>query len=299
MLQTQTRAFLALLLLVLIWGYSWIIMKQMMLYADPFDFSALRYLGGAVVLFGYLFISGQSLRMPPLLPIVLVGVAQTTAFQGLAQWALINGGAGKVALFCYSMPFWVTLLAWWWLSEKPSAKQWIGVGFAALGLILVIAPWLGLGSKFSILLALAGGLAWAIGTVLTKRAFQKYSLAPINFTAWQMLIGSLVLALIAWLVPGKPLVWRSELWLGLAYSAFLASSLAWVLWSFIVRSLPTSVAGLSSLLVPITAIGLAWILLNEVPSRLDLMGIALIFIGLLVVRPKPVKSKISNKEQAR
>src|SRR5690554_8095721 len=83
-------------------------MKQMMLYADPFDFSALRYLGGAVVLFGYLFISGQSLRMPPLLPIVLVGVAQTTAFQGLAQWALINGGAGKVALFCYSMPFWVT-----------------------------------------------------------------------------------------------------------------------------------------------------------------------------------------------
>src|SRR5690554_1418042 len=106
-----------------------------------------------------------------------------------------------------------------------------------------------------------------------------------------MLIGSLVLALIAWLVLGKPLVWRSELWLGLAYSAFLASSLAWVLWSYIVRSLPTSVAGLSSLLVPITVIALAWLLLSEVPSQLDMAGIALIIVGLLVVRPKAAKAK--------
>lgn len=265
-------------------------MKQMMLYADPFDFSALRYLGGAVVLFAFLFLSGQSLRMPPLLPTVMVGIAQTTAFQGFAQWALINGGAGKVALFCYSMPFWVTFLAWWWLDEKPTAKQWLGVGFAAVGLTLVIAPWLGMDSPLSVLLALSGGLAWAVGTVLTKGAYKKYSFSPINFTAWQMLIGALILVVIAWQVPSKPIQWSTEFWLGLAYSTFLASSLAWVLWSYIVRSLPTSVAGLSSLLVPITVIALAWLLLSEVPSQLDLAGIAFIIVGLLVVRPKAAKA---------
>lgn len=264
-------------------------MKQMMLYADPFDFSALRYLGGAVVLFTYLLVSGQSLRMPPLLPTVLVGIAQTTAFQGFAQWALINGGAGKVALFCYSMPFWVTFLAWWWLDEKPSVKQWIAVVIAAIGLLLVIAPWLGMDNPFSVLLALSGGLAWAVGTVLTKRAFKQHQLSPINFTAWQMLIGALILAVIAWQIPSKPIVWGKEFWLGLAYSTFLASSLAWVLWSYIVRSLLTSVAGLSSLLVPITVIGLAWLLLSEIPSQLDMVGIALIIVGLLVIRPKATK----------
>lgn len=265
-------------------------MKQMMLYADPFDFSALRYLGGAAVLFTYLLLSGQSLRMPPLLPTVMVGIAQTTAFQGFAQWALISGGAGKVALFCYSMPFWVTFLAWWWLDEKPTVKQWLGVGFAAVGLILVIAPWLGLDNPFSVLLALSGGLAWAVGTVLTKRAFKQHQLSPINFTAWQMLIGALILVVIAWQVPSKKIEWSAEFWWGLAYSTFLASSLAWVLWSYIVRSLPTSVAGLSSLLVPITVIALAWLLLSEVPSRLDMVGIVLIVVGLLVVRPKSAKA---------
>ena len=45
------RAFAALAVLSLIWGYNWVVMKQVMQYVDPFDFTAIRTLLGAATLF--------------------------------------------------------------------------------------------------------------------------------------------------------------------------------------------------------------------------------------------------------
>lgn len=272
--------------MVLIWAYSWIIMKQMMLYAGPFEFAALRYLGGALVLFVVLMAMRKSLAPPPFWLTLLVGLGQTTGFQALAQLALVTGGAGKVSLFCYTMPFWVVLFAWFALNDKPTTKQWFGIVLAACGLVLVIEPWHGLGSMESTVLAIGGGAAWGAGTVLSKWMFQRYSLDALGFTAWQMLLGSLALCLIAWLIPSKPIIWDSEFLWGLAYSVFLASSLAWLIWSQLVRSLPTSVVGLASLLVPLIAILMAWVVLNEQPSVVEGIGIAVIMAGLVIVRPQ-------------
>jgi drug/metabolite transporter (DMT)-like permease len=286
LLTANSRALLALALLVLVWAYSWIIMKQALAHAGPFDFAALRYLGGALVLFMLLVWRRESLLPPPLLPTLTVGLAQTAAFQSLAQWALVSGGAGKVSLFCYTMPFWVVLLAWWWLHEKPGNRQWLGLSLAGTGLLLVISPWQGWGNWISVVLAIGGGIAWAIGTVLSKRVFQRHAISPIRFTAWQMLLGAMALCLVAWQVPSRSIDWSREFLLELGYSVFLASSLAWVLWSFIVRELPTSVAGLSGLLVPVGAITLAWLLLGEIPDNTELVGIIFIIAGLFVIRPR-------------
>src|ERR1700741_640497 len=98
-------AVLALLATILIWAYSWVVMKQVLQHAGPFDFAALRYVLGALLLFGALLATRQSLRPPPLLPTAMIGLCQTAAFQGLGQWALVNGGAGRVALLAYTMPF--------------------------------------------------------------------------------------------------------------------------------------------------------------------------------------------------
>lgn len=278
--------FAALTVMVLIWAYSWIIMKQMMAYAGPFEFAALRYLGGALVLFVVLAVMRQPLAPPPFWPTLLVGLGQTTGFQALAQLALVTGGAGKVSLFCYTMPFWVVLFAWFALNEKPTLKQWFGIALAAGGLVLVIEPWHDLGSMESTLLAIGGGTAWGAGTVLSKWMFQRYELKPLNFTAWQMLLGSLALCVVAWLIPSKPIIWSSEFLLGMAYSIFLASSLAWLIWSQLVRTLPTSVVGLASLLVPLAAIVMAWAILNEQPSMIEGIGITVIMVGLFIVRPQ-------------
>ena len=279
----QRGAVLALLATILLWAYSWIVMKQVLAHAGPFDFAALRYLLGAAVLFAALLLSRQSLRPPPLLPTILIGLCQTAAFQGLEQWALLDGGAGHVALLAYTMPFWAVLLAWLLLGEQPTRRHWLGLGLAALGLLCIIEPWHGMGSVPSTTLAIAGGVAWAAGTVLTKRLFRRHAPSVLSLTAWQMLAGGVALGIVALAVPQRAIDWDWAFIGGLAYSVLFASAAAWWLWSIVLQRLPTTVASLSSLGVPIVCVLLAWMILHEQPSPMDLFGMALVLLGLVAV----------------
>ena len=280
---SRRTALVALALLTVIWSYNWIVMKQALRYAGPFEFSALRYVLGSSVLFAVLLARRESLRPPPLLLTTLIGLAQTTGFQLLVQSALVAGGAGKTALLAYTMPFWVVLLGWQLFGERPGARLWFGLGVAALGLVLVLEPWLGLGSVRSSLLAIGGGLCWAIGVVLSKRLFQRGATGALSLTAWQMLIGTLAVVAIALVVPEQPIEWSNYFIGALAYNALLASGLAWLMWSYVVARLPANIAGLSSLVIPIAGVGFAWALLGERPSLPEGAGVAMIGAALALV----------------
>lgn len=279
----RRTAIAALVLLTLIWSYNWIVMKQVLRYAGPFDFSALRYAFGTLVLFAALIVRRESLKPPPLAMTMLIGCAQTAGFQALVQWALVNGGAGKTALLAYTMPFWVVLFSWIVLGDRPAARQWLTLGGAAAGLVLVIEPWHGLGGSDSAVLAIAGGVCWALGVVLSKRLFQRCNVSPLSLTAWQMLFGALLLIAIALLVPQRAFEWTPFLIGALIYNAVLSSGLAWLMWSYVVARLPANIAGLSSLVIPVAGIGFAWALLGEKPSPTESLGIATICASLAFV----------------
>lgn len=280
---SRAGALAALLVTILIWAYSWIVMKQVLAHAGPLDFAALRYLLGAAVLFAVLLLGRQALRPPPLLPTVLIGLCQTAAFQGLEQLALLGGGAGHVALLAYTMPFWTVLLAWLLLGDRPTARHWLGVALAALGLLCIIEPWHAMGSIISTTLAIAGGAAWAGGTVLSKRLFRRLSVSVLSLTAWQMLIGAGALGLLALAVPQRPIEWSWPFIGALAYSAVLASSLAWWLWAIVLQRLSATVASVSSLGVPICSVLLAWLILHERPSAAEWLGIMFVLLGLVAI----------------
>ncbi|MDN5924267.1 MAG: DMT family transporter, partial [Xanthomonadales bacterium] len=237
-------ALLALGLLTLIWSFNWIVMKQALRYVGPFDFSALRYALGTAVLFAVLMIRRESLRPPPLLPTLMIGLAQTMGFQALVQWALVQGDAGKTALLAYTMPFWVVLLAWGFLSEKLSRAHVLGLIGAAFGLLLILEPWLGFADAKTTMLALGGGFCWALGTVLSKRLFQRQSVSVLSLTAWQMLFGVIGLCVLTALVPERSIEWSGFLIAAVIYNGVLSSGLAWLLWLLVVNRLPAHVAGL-------------------------------------------------------
>ncbi|UPG92206.1 EamA family transporter [Luteibacter aegosomaticola] len=268
---------------VVIWAFSWIVMKLVLKYAGPFDFSALRYSIGAALLFAVLVVMRRPLAPPPLGGTIVTGLAQTAAFQGLGQFALTSGGTGHVVLLAYAMPFWAVLLAWWLLGERPARRHWIGLGLAAIGLTCVIAPWNGLGNPVSTIFALVGGMCWALGTVTSKRTFQRYNPDPLTFTAWQMAFGAAGLAIVAFVVPQRAIDWSPAFIAGLAYSVILATSLAWTLWLLVVRKLPTAVASVSSLAVPVISVLMAWVVLHEAPTGSEWLGMVFIVAGLVAV----------------
>ncbi|GMV29808.1 MAG: membrane protein [Rhodanobacteraceae bacterium] len=284
---SRRGAVVALAVLTLVWSYNWVVMKQVLQYSGPFEFAAIRAVLATGVLFLVLLLRGETLRAPPLTPVLLLGLAQTTMFQSLVQWALVDGGAGKTALLAYTMPFWLLLLAWPLLRERPDRRR---LGYAALagaGLIGVLQPWHGIGGNTSALLALASGLAWALAVVISKKAFTDGGVSPLRLTAWQMLSGSVGLSVIALAVPERPIVWSAPFVGGLAYNAVLASGLAWVLWALIVQRLPATVAGIVSLAVPLCGVVLAWLLLGERPDVWEGAGIALIALALVGISRAP------------
>jgi drug/metabolite transporter (DMT)-like permease len=205
----------------------------------------------------------------------------------LVQMSLVGGGAGKMALLAYTMPFWVIAFAWMLLGDRPRLRQWLLLALAGVGLVLVIEPWQRLGNLRSCVLALAGGACWGLATVLTKRLFQRARVTPLRLTAWQSLVGAVIVGLIALPAAERDIDWSVELIAALIYNGVLGSAVAWALWLFVVERLPAAIAGIASLVTPLLGVLLAWAFLDERPDLAETAGIMLIALALAgVLRPR-------------
>lgn len=283
---SRRNALFALVLLTLVWSYNWIVMKQVLQYSGPFHFVAWRAGLACVVLFAILLVRRESLRPPPLWPTMLIGLSQIGMFAILIQSALVTGGAGKTALLTYTMPFWVVLLARFVLAEHMSSRQWAYIGLAACGLLCVIEPWAGISGLPSVSMAIGAGLCWAISVVASKRLLVRTTVSPLSLTAWQMVFGAVALIVVAAFVDERAIDWSTPFIAALAYNAVLASGIAWLLWTYVVQRLPATVAGMTSLAVPLCGVIFAWALLGERPSAIESLGILMVAVALVgITRP--------------
>lgn len=159
-LKLNVSALLALVCLTGIWGYGWIVMKSVLPYVGAFDFAAMRCSLGAVLLLLVLKVRNRGMKPPPLLPTFIIGLLQTAGMVGFSQWALVNGGAGKVAILTYTMPFWVILMAALFLKERLRKVQYLATGIAVCGMVLILQPWKINSGIIGSLLALCSGFFW-------------------------------------------------------------------------------------------------------------------------------------------
>lgn len=269
-------ALFALALLSLIWGYNWVVMKQVIQYVDPFDFSAIRTVLGAATLFLVLVLLRRPMKVVALPQVALLGLLQTGAFTVLIQWALVAGGAGKTAVLVYTMPFWTIPIAWWVLGEKVRGLQWLSIAVAACGLVLIVEPWNMRGSVFSNVLAVLGGLTWAASAVQAKRMRRDHQFDVLSLTAWQMLFGALAVSLLAALHPSRPIDPTPYFYGALAFNAVIATGLAWLLWLYVLQHLSAGLAGLSALGIPMISVLAGWVELGERPTGNEFAGMLLI-----------------------
>lgn len=289
-----------LITLTLIWSYSWIAMKQVTHYIGAFDFTALRCSFGALLLFIVLLLRGRGMRPTPFGYTLAIALLQTCGMVGLSQWALVSGGAGKVAILSYTMPFWVVIMAAIFLGERMRRLQYFAIAVAAAGLLLVLQPWqLNFASMQSALLAILSGISWGASAIVAKRMYTRHpNIDLLALTAWQMLYAALVMSLVAWLVPQRAPDWQPVVFWALAYSAVLATALAWSLWLFVLRNLPASIASLSTLAVPVCGVLFSWWLLGEEPGVVEGCGIMLIVVALAIVSLKKRVSQVQSVRKA-
>src|SRR5674476_732923 len=227
-------------------------------------------------------VTRRPLRPPALRYTLVIGLLQTTAFIGLVIWALDHVGAGRVSVLTYTMPFWLLLLAWVFLGERLRGTQWLAVGLALAGLLLVLSPWR-LQGAFSSFLAVAAGMSWAASAIVVKTLQKRQDVDLLSLTTWQMLFGSLPLIVIALLTGHGGPEWSAPFIWALAYNVVLGNALAWLLWMFALRRLSAGAAGLGTLATPVIGVAAAWLQLGERPTAGEAAGMALIVVALAIV----------------
>ncbi len=281
MTRERPASIAALVAMVLIWGYSWVVMKIALAHAHPFDFASLRVGIGAALLFALVRLRGRSLALPSYRMAVFLGLVQVAAFVGLSHFALLHAGPGKTSVLVFTMPFWMIVFAHFMIGERMRGAQWIAVALAFAGLTLIVTPW-NLSNLTGSLLAVAAGAVWAFTAVMSKK-FPVAATDPLLFTAWQLAMGFAALTVLAFLHPHAPIDWNFEFAWTLAFSAVLATALGWWLWTWVLAHTPAGIMGLNSLGIPVVAVIGSAIQLGERPQPLELVGMTAILAALALL----------------
>ncbi|WP_366922211.1 EamA family transporter [Metallumcola ferriviriculae] len=273
--QKSTFTIVSMLLIYVIWGATFSVMKVGIEYIPPLTFSSLRFIiGGALlVLFGIV------VRTP--FPakedwgaLAILGLFQTTFTFSLVFYAMQFVEAGLTAILMYTYPLLVNLMAHFLLpGERLNTRKVIGLLVGFSGLILIFAANAntagGWGTVGKVLILFAA-LSWAGATIYLRRRFQNHN--TLQVTAWQMLLGGVFTIVPAFLFE-RTASFNFNLiaWETLLFASILASALAFALWFYVLDRLGVGRASVFLFLVPVCGVVFATFLLKE-PFTLRVLG---------------------------
>ena len=141
--------------------------------------------------------------------------------------------------------------------------------------------------------------AFAVAAVLTRRWRDHLAVGTIALTAWQMLLGSLVLAVLAFFLSARPVEWTPYFWFVLAYGTLFGTVLGWALWFYVLKLLPAGIAGLSVMAIPAIGILSARLQLGEQPGPVESVGMLLIVASLAVLSWNALRIRAAARKTAK
>ena len=193
--QAERRARWLLVLLVVIWGVSWPVVKIGVTTVPPIWFACLRYVTGTVCLFAVVALR-RELTFPSLADwklIVVSGVLQMATYSALTAVALTRLPAGRASVLAFSTPLWVVPLSVWRLHEQVSWPGRIGVGAGLAGVLVIASPGLQRTghdqlAPYTLLLGAAAG--WAVSIVFVRA--HRFQASTLTLAPWQTLVAALL-----------------------------------------------------------------------------------------------------------
>jgi len=159
------------------------------------------------------------------------------------------------------------------------------IALSFIGLILIMQPWQFRASILGYLFAILYGISWALGNVISVIIWKKYpSWDVFSLTFWQMVFVVIIVIFFNFFIPfTKHTHTNSYLIFAILYTGVVSTALAWFLWILLLKRLPASIVGLSSLAIPVFAMIESYIQLHEKFTNFDLFGAFLIVLSLSLI----------------
>lgn len=200
------------------------------------------------------------------------------------HWSLHHTSVANATLFANIAPLFVTLFAWLLFKERFRPLFLAGLAVSMVGVLTLM------GRSFSIggdnLMGDGVGLITAMfyaGYFVTVGRLRRRFPTAVIMT-WSGVVTALVL-LVMTLVSGEP-IWATTLygWLVLAGLALISHAGGQSLIAHALAHLPVAFSSITVLLQPVLAAILAWLLLAEPLGAIDILGMAIVLVGIAVAR---------------
>jgi drug/metabolite transporter (DMT)-like permease len=295
------RVILPFLLITLIWGSTWIVIKDQLGTVPPVWSVSYRFYVAGAAMMAIALLRGESLRIGRggFVLAAMLGTFQFVVNYNFvyASELYITSGLAAVVFALLVVPN--AILAWFFFGQRVTARFALGSAVAMAGVALLFVQEMrhAATSAESVLaglaLVLVAVLAASISNVMQiMPAIKARPVAPL--LGWAMLYGATANAIFGWAYVGPPAVEpRLGYWLGIVYLGLIASALAFWLYFDLIRKIGPAKAAYSSVLIPMIAMVISTFAEGYRWSALALAGGALALAGLVIalrssrVQPPP------------
>ncbi|MEQ9617865.1 MAG: DMT family transporter [Deltaproteobacteria bacterium] len=279
-----------LVFVILTWGYSWVLMKIGLGYAEPLTFAAWRCAIGAAALIAYMKFRGLEWPAVKSWPdYIMVGLFQTTLMFGFMLFGMKRITAGKTSVLLYTMPIWTILLVHFYLKQRLTAGKWAGVVLGSAGILSILGWDIIINQNLQIflgeLMIITGAISWAIANIWVKKRMSGEDVYKVS--TLQLTFGTVGLIILA--IPTHGIFnieWTAYSIYILVFTGLVASAVDFTIWFYLIKKLDINITTFSSMLVPVFGLIFDWIILG---NRLDpgtVLGGVLIIAGIYRISRK-------------
>lgn len=279
----------ALWIVYLVWGSTYLAIRIMVETVPPLLGAGARFaLAGAVMMAVLAVRRGPSVVRPTrsrVLGGLLLGVLLPGA-NAVVTVAEQEVPSGLAALLIAAVPLWVILLRALDGDRVPRASVGaVALGFVGVALLLKPGEQSGDAGLLGLVAIVGAALMWAAGSFTSP----KLSLGrePLESTAWQMLLGGMVIAAVG-LVAGEAGdvdfgAFSTDSVLAFAYLVVFGSLLAFTAYAWLLQNAPLSKVSTYAYVNPVVAILLGWLVLSETITAVTVIGAAIIVVSVAMV----------------
>ncbi len=303
----KKKDFLLALLVVIVWGANFTVIRLGLNGVPSMLLVALRYI--LVAFPAVFFIKKPNIEWKYILAYGFsVGVGQ---FGCLFYAMEIGMPAGLASIIAQLQAFISPLLGALFFKESIKPKQLIGFVIAAIGLSIIGVASLSNGISSiplaALLLTICAPLFWSISNIVTRTASNNAAargekLNMLSMVVWASLVPPIPMLGLALLIDTPATLISSLMNLNSTsifsalYLGFASTLFAYGFWSILISKYPLSMISPISLLVPITGLLTARIVLSEQLSQIQWIGVTVILAGLIFANMdmKQLKSKLNK-----
>lgn len=205
----------------------------------------------------------------------------------LTQQYITSSAAGIVNAMT---PIMVVIVSHLWpQGEKMTLLRSIGVVFGFLGIVLLALPSLqgqGESDPVALLATMGAPLCYAFALNLIRWLD---AMDRVLLTTWSLSIATVMLAPFAFAVEGIPVIEQRATWYALFVIGFVLTSAAFILLFWLIPRVGGTTASTITFIAPVSSVLLGVLILQEQLLPIHMMGMGVIFLGMIFVDGRLLK----------